>query len=105
MQSLLNFWNLLFWLIFVSFALNSSNFTKLLFISELVWIILYCYVIVIGSINDEISIMSTCFFILGFAGLEFSIGMLLVIILKKILKVDYFYESNNVQNNNMYLTN
>lgn len=99
MQSWLNFWNLFFWLVFVSFAINSSNFTKLLFISEITWIVLYNYVILVGSINDDITIMSCCFFLLGFAGLEFSIGMLLVIIFKKILKIDYFYESNVVQFN------
>jgi len=43
--------------------------------------------------------MSLCFFLLGFAGLEFSIGMLLVIIFKHLLKVDYFFEKNIVQNN------
>lgn len=105
MQSWLNFWNLFFWLIFVSFAVNSSNFTKLLFISEITWIVLYNYVLLIGSINDEITIMSCCFFLLGFAGLEFSIGMILIIIFKKVLKIDYFYESNMVQNNDIYLSN
>lgn len=59
----------------------------------------------IGSINDEITIMSCCFLLLGFAGLEFSIGMLLIIIFKKLLKIDYFYESNIVQNNDVYLSN
>jgi hypothetical protein len=36
--------------------------------------------------------MSTSFFILAFAGLEFCIGMLLIIIFKKILKIDYFID-------------
>lgn len=105
MQTWLNFWNLFFWLLFTSFALNSTNFTKLLFISEIAWIVLYNYVIIVGSINDDLTIMSTCFLLLGFAGLEFSIGMLLVIIFKKLLKIDYFFESTIVQNNDIYLTN
>lgn len=105
MQTWLNFWNLFFWLIFTSFAINSSNFTKLLFISEIAWLILYNYVLLIGSLNDDITMLSTCFLLLGFAGLEFSIGMLLVIIFKKILKIDYFFESNFVQTNDVYLHN
>lgn len=40
--------------------------------------------------------MSTSFFILGFAGLEFSLGMLLIIIFKKILKLENFNESENM---------
>lgn len=105
MQSWLSFWNLFFWLVFASLAFNSVNFTKLLFLSEITWIVLYVYVIMIGSINDDLTIMSCSFFLLGFAGLEFSIGMLLVIIFKKTLKIDYFFESNSVQNNDVYLTN
>jgi hypothetical protein len=41
--------------------------------------------------------MSTSFFILGFAGLEFCIGMLLIVIFKKIIKIDSFLEVNSVQ--------
>jgi hypothetical protein len=43
--------------------------------------------------------MSTSFFILGFAGLEFCIGMLLIVIFKKIIKIDSFLEINAVQKN------
>lgn len=53
----------------------------------------------IGSINDDITIMSTSFFILGFAGLEFCIGMLLIVIFKKIIKSDSFIETNSLQKN------
>ena len=104
MQSWLNFWNLFFWLIFSSFILSSTNFTKLLFASEVAWLVLYNYFLLIGAINDDVTLLSTSFFILGFAGLEFCIGMLLVIIFKKLLKLDYFYESNVVQRSIYYFT-
>jgi len=93
MQTWINFWNLFFWIIFASFVINSYNFTKLLFVSELAWLVLYNYSILIGSINDDITILSNAFFILGFAGLEFCIGLILVILFKKILKLDYFDEA------------
>jgi len=99
MQSWINFWNLLFWLTFTFFTVSSTNFTKLLFLSEITWLVLYNYVLLIGSINDDITVMSTSFFILGFAGLEFCIGMLLIVIFKKIIRIDSFLEVNAVQKN------
>ena len=99
MQSWINFWNLLFWLTFTFFTVSSTNFTKLLFLSEITWLILYNYVLLIGSINDDITMLSTSFFILGFAGLEFCIGMLLIVIFKKIIKIENFLETNTVQKN------
>lgn len=102
MQSWLNFWNLFFWIVLFSFAVNSYNFTKLLFISEITWLVIYNYLILIGSINDDLTPLSSSFFVLGFAGLEFSIGMLLVIIFKKIIKSDYFFEINDNQQNDIY---
>lgn len=89
-QSWINFWNLIFWVTFCSFLFASNNFIRLLFISEMTWLVLYNYFLMAGSINDDITLISTGFFILAFAGLEFCIGMLLIIIFKKILKFDYF---------------
>jgi hypothetical protein len=43
--------------------------------------------------------LSTAFFILGFAGLEFCIGMLLVIIFKKILKLESFDDTTTKEKN------
>jgi len=73
---------------------NSLNFTKLLFFSEIAWLVLYNYTILAGTLNDDLNLLSLAFFILGLAGLEFSIGMLLVIIFKKILRLEYFSDYN-----------
>jgi hypothetical protein len=39
-----------------------------------------------GANNDDILLVSNSLFILGFAGLEFSIGILLLIVFKNIMK-------------------
>ncbi len=50
------------------------------------WITLYTYTILCGGINDDLNLISTSFFIIGLAGLEFSIGILLLILFKNINK-------------------
>jgi NADH:ubiquinone oxidoreductase subunit K len=47
-------------------------------------------VLVVGVQNDELTILSTSFLILGLASLEFSIGLLLIILFKN------FYKSINL---------
>lgn len=84
MQSWINFWSFLFWFSFVSFVSNINNFLRLLFYSELTWITIYCYVLVLGAINDDITLLSSSIFILGLAGLEYGLGILLIIIFKNI---------------------
>jgi hypothetical protein len=44
----------------------------------------------VGAINDDINILTSSFFFLGLAGLEFSLGLLIILIFKKILKIEYF---------------
>ena len=55
-----------------------------MFYSELTWIILYCYVLVTGAINDDITLLSSSIFLLGLAGLEYGIGIILIIIFKNV---------------------
>lgn len=83
---------------------------RLMFYSELTWIILYCYTLMQGSINDDIVLLSSSIFILGLAGLEYSIGIILLIIFKNINKKLDFDETNNninfynlYKNNNLYI--
>lgn len=84
MQTWLNFWNFFFWLTILGFIINIENFFKILIYSEITWISLYCYTILCGANNDDLNLMSTSFFIIGLAGLEFSVGILLVILFKNI---------------------
>jgi hypothetical protein len=60
--------------------INPFNFIKLLFFSEVTWLTLYCYTALVGVVNDDLTIISNTFLILGLAGLEYSIGLLLVIV-------------------------
>ena len=86
MQTWVNFWTFFFWLSLFLFFLNASNFLTLLFYSELVWIILYCFTALLCGCNDDILLLCTTFFLLALAGLEFSLGFLLIILFKNINK-------------------
>jgi hypothetical protein len=110
MQTWINFWSFIFWLSLICFTSNLNNFIRLLFFSEITWIILYCNILFQGVINDDITLLSTSVYILGLAGLEYSIGILLLLIFKNINKNLEFNESNkninsvNIFNNkNIYL--
>jgi len=82
MQTWINFWTLIFWISLFGFILNLSSFLNLLFYSELTWLVLYTLSILLGSINDDLNLVSLTFFILSLAGLEFSVGFLLIILFK-----------------------
>ncbi len=75
-------------------VLKPKNFVSILFISELTWLALYSLSILFGAVYCDITLLSTSFFILGVAGLEFSFGILLAILYKNL------NESLNIENNN-----
>lgn len=78
------------WLSIFSFCLNPNSFINLLIFSEVTWLSLYTYTLVLGVANDELTILSTSFFLLGLASLEFVIGFLLIILFKN------FFQSINL---------
>lgn len=86
MQTWLNFWTFLFWLSIIGFLINLENFLKLLLYSEMVWLTIYCYTVMLGTLNNDITVLGTSFYILAIAGLEFSIGMLLILLFKSFNK-------------------
>ena len=103
MQTWINFFNFIFWLSIISFLTNFNNFVRLLFFSELTWIILYCLLLIEGAINDDVNLISTSIFILGLAGIEYGLGILILMIFKQINKKTDFDESNNnLYNHNIY---
>lgn len=106
MQTWINFFICIFWLSIISFITNFNNFVRLLFYSELTWIILYCFILIQGAINDDLTLLSTSIFILGLAGIEYAIGILILLIFKQINKKTDFDESDNdVYNHNIYSNN
>lgn len=54
----------------------------LVFFSELMWISLYTLSIFVGMLCDDLNSTSMSFLILGVAGLEFSLGFLLLLLFK-----------------------
>ena len=76
----------------------------MLLFSEMVWVIIYIISIINGSLNDDINLYSMSFFLLAFAGLEFSIGLLLVTFFKN-MKSDYFFEKTFKKNDQIFNKN
>jgi hypothetical protein len=88
------------------FISNLNNFIKLMFYSELTWIVLYTYVLLQGSINDDLTLLSSSIFLLGFAGLEYAIGILIILIFKNInKKIDFDETDNDYYNYNIFNKN
>ena len=110
LQNWINFWSLIFWLGLIFFTSNLNNLIKLIFYSELIWVILYCIVLLEGSVNDDLNLTSTSIFILGLAGLEYSVGILLLVLFKnlnntlELSNLNKKQDNNNIFNiNNLYI--
>ncbi len=78
----------LFWLAVGGFVFNAANFVTLMLYAEFTWLVLYSLSAVIGAQLDDITTTSLTFFILGFGGLEFAIGLMLIVMLKNFLNYD-----------------
>lgn len=70
----------------------------------MVWAILYTMSVLTGSINDEVMLLSTTFFLLALAGLEFSIGFL-IIILFKTFKINLSFDKNEKYKSQLFNEN
>jgi NADH:ubiquinone oxidoreductase subunit K len=68
------------------FLVNSKNLITIILYSEIVWVILYSYTTVVGTINDDLILTSTSFFLLALAGLEFCIGFIITIFFRNFKK-------------------
>ncbi len=75
------------------FFTNSKNLLTVILYSEIMWVILYSYTAVVGTINDDIILTSTSFFLLALAGLEFCIGFIITIFFRNFKKS---FELDNV---------
>lgn len=86
------------------FLLNSKNLLTIILYSEIMWVVLYTYVSVVGTINDDLILTSTTFFLLALAGLEFCIGFIITILFrnfKKSFNLDQINFSENFQKKNI----
>ena len=66
----------------------------MLLFSEIVWVILYVLTVFFGSLIDDINLYSLSFFLLAFAALEFSIGILILVLFKN-FKIDFVFFKNS----------
>jgi len=89
MQNWVNFLVLVFWVVMFCFLLNAYNVIQLLFLSEIVWVCLYTYTVIMSGFTDDITLLTLSFLILGLAGLEFSFGFILIIL------INFFFKTNN----------
>ena len=79
--------------------LNNTNFLGLLLFSEFMWIFLYVFAAFLGTLNDDLLLISLTFYFLGLAGVEFSFGFLLIIMFKHFNESINFKSSlNNINN-------
>lgn len=82
----INFLTFLFWLSTSMFLINSKNLVTIILYSEIIWVVLYAYTTIIGTINDDLTLTSTSFFLLALAGLEFCIGFIITIFYRNFKK-------------------
>lgn len=95
-----------FWLSLTGFLFKSFNIMKFIIISECVWVIIYIYTLFLGILIDDITLFSTSFFILAFAGLEFSVGLLLVFLFRNFTKkISDIELTKNITNLNLKTSN
>lgn len=104
MQSLIAFKSTIFWILLFFFLINANNLLNLLLYSEIVWVLLYIFSIFLGILNDDINLLSTSFFLLALAGLEFSFGLLIIVLFKN-NKIDYNFNLFNNNNNQFFKKN
>lgn len=60
---------------------------------------MYCYSLTLSAVNDDINLLSLSIFILGFAGVEYGIGIIILLIFKNINKNLNFNEINITSKN------
>lgn len=80
----MDFFIIFFWLCLGLFFFNINNFLTILLFAELTWLVLFVISSTVGSIINDITSTSITFFILGFGGLEFVIGLMLVVLMRNL---------------------
>ncbi len=84
MQNTLNFFSLIFWICLLLILFESYNFLKILLVTEIAWVLLYSSAIYIAALIDSSEMLTFSLLLLGIAGLEFSIALIVVLVYKNI---------------------
>ena len=75
----INFMFILFFIMFMSIALNVNTALHLL-TAELLWITLYITCLFIGLVFDNLNILSLTFFFLILSAVEFGLGPIIMLV-------------------------
>jgi NADH:ubiquinone oxidoreductase subunit K len=94
----LDFFIFIFWFSVLCFIFNCYDILIIILYSEIIWVVLYCCIVVLGIINDDLILISTSFFIMALAGLEFCIGFILSIFFRNFKKTFNIDEKNSKGN-------
>ena len=76
----LNVLMIFFFLLLSSLLINISTSLHLLLTAELLWITLYTIVLFVGLVSDNLNLLSLTFFFLIFSAVEFSVGLIILLL-------------------------
>lgn len=96
----MDFFIIFFWLCLGLFFFNVNNFLTILLFAELTWLVLFVLSSTVGAIINDITSTSITFFILGFGGLEFVVGLMLVVLMRN-LNVSLYNNDDMLKNENL----
>lgn len=92
----MNLYFFIFFLFFLSIAINVSNALHLLLTAEILWITLYLLVLCVGFLYDNLNLLSLTFFFLVLSAIEFGIGLVLILLQNIFLRsIDLTNNSRN----------
>jgi len=75
-----NYIFIIFFIIFSVLVINVNTALHFLLSAELLWITLYILSLVLGFIFDNVNILSLTFFFLILSAVEFSIGLIIILL-------------------------
>jgi len=92
-------------LLIITFVINPNTTLHLLLTAELLWITLYSLVTLIGFLYNDLNLISLTFFFLIFSAVEFSVGLVLMLLQHLILRTTslHTYEKNSTKHNYRFL--
>jgi NADH:ubiquinone oxidoreductase subunit K len=77
-MSWLDFYLLLFWILFIGFFISFTNVLNLLILGEAFWVLITTYLIFLSSVMDHYFIFFISMYLFVFATSETSVGLALI---------------------------
>lgn len=100
-----NLYFIIFFFITISIISNVSTALHLLLTAELLWITLYIIVLWMGIVYDNLNLLSLTFFFLVLSAVEFSVGLVLILLQNIFLRSVNLHDGNSnwLKHNSRYL--